>query len=64
MPEGSQTGSWRGQRWSRNPISTSPLEGTNNKIELLQRRAYGDRRNDHFKLRLLTLHHTKFTLAG
>ena len=50
--------------WYDHPISTSPLEGTNNKIGLLQRRAYGYRRYDHFKLRLLTLHHTKFTLAG
>ena len=50
--------------WYDHPISTSPLEGTNNKIGLLQRRAYGYRRYDHFKLRLLTLHHAKFTLAG
>ena len=50
--------------WYDHPISTSPLEGTNNKIGALQRRAYGYRRYDHFKLRLLTLHHAKFTLAG
>lgn len=50
--------------WYDHPISTSPLEGTNNKIGLLQRRAYGYRRYDHFKLRLLTLHHAKWTLAG
>jgi transposase len=50
--------------WYDHPISTSPLEGTNNKIGLLQRRAYGYRRYDHFKQRLLTLHHAKFTLAG
>ncbi len=50
--------------WYDHPISTGPLEGTNNKIGLLQRRAYGYRRYDHFKLRLLTLHHAKFTLAG
>ena len=50
--------------WYDHRISTGPLEGTNNKIGLLQRRAYGYRRYDHFKLRLLTLHHAKFTLAG
>ncbi len=50
--------------WYDHPISTGPLEGTNNKIGLLQRRAYGYRRYDHFKLRLLTLHHAKFKLAG
>ena len=50
--------------WYDHPISTGPVEGTNNKIGLLQRRAYGYRRYDHFKLRLLTLHHAKFTLVG
>jgi transposase len=53
-----------GLNWYDHPISTSPLEGTNNKIGLLQRRAYGYRRYDQFKQRLLTLHHAKFTLAG
>jgi transposase len=50
--------------WYDHAISTSPLEGTNNKIGLLQRRAYGYRRYDHFKQRLLTLHHAQWTLAG
>jgi transposase len=50
--------------WYDHPISTGPVEGTNNKIKLLQRRAYGYRSYDHFKERLLTLHHTKFTLVG
>ena len=45
--------------WCDEPISTGPLEGTNNKIELLQRRAYGYRNREHFILRILTLHHTK-----
>ncbi|MBM3970763.1 MAG: transposase [Planctomycetes bacterium] len=39
-------------------MSTSPLEGTNNKIGILQRRAYGDRHYGHFKLRLFALYHT------
>lgn len=50
--------------WYNHPISTGPVEGTNNKIKLLQRRAYGYRSYPHFKERLLTLHHTKFTLVG
>ena len=50
--------------WYDEPISTGPLEGINNKIGALQRRAYGYRNYDHFVLRLLTLHHTKFVLKG
>jgi transposase len=50
--------------WYIDPISTGPLEGINNKIGALQRKAYGYRNYEHFKQRLLTLHHTKFTLNG
>ena len=50
--------------WYDEPISTGPLEGINNKIGALQRRAYGFRNYEHLKLRLLTLHHTRFTLKG
>ncbi len=50
--------------WYDEPISTGPLEGTNNKIGLLQRRAYGFRNYEHLKERLLTLHHAKFSLVG
>ena len=50
--------------WYDHPISTGPLEGINNKIGALQRRAYGYRHYDHLKERLLTLHHTKFSLKG
>ena len=50
--------------WYDHPISTGPLEGINNKIGALQRRAYGYRNYDHLKERLLTLHHTKYTLQG
>ncbi len=46
------------------PLSTGPLEGINNKIGALQRRAYGYRNYDHLKERILTLHHTKYTLQG
>ena len=50
--------------WYDHPISTGPLEGINNKIKLLQHRAYGDRNKEHFRLRILTLHHTGHRLTG
>ena len=50
--------------WYHEPISTGPLEGINNKIGALQRRAYGYRNYEHLKERLLTLHHTRFTIKG
>ena len=50
--------------WYQDPISTGPLEGINNKIGALQRRAYGYRNYEHFAERLLTLHHTKSRLCG
>ncbi len=50
--------------WYDHPISTGPLEGINNKIGALQRRAYGYRNYEHIKERLLTLHHTKYALQG
>jgi transposase len=46
------------------PISTGPLEGTNNKIKLLQRQAYGFRDHEFFKLKILGLHETKYALVG
>ena len=50
--------------WYDHRISTGPLEGINNKIGALQRRAYGYRNYEHLKEKLLTLHHTKFMLQG
>ena len=50
--------------WYDHPISTGPLEGTNNKIKLLQRQAYGYRDLPLFKLKLLALHHTQHALVG
>ncbi|MBI1313432.1 hypothetical protein GC176_19250 [bacterium] len=50
--------------WYDHPISIGPLEGTNNKIKLLQHRAYGYRNKEHFHLRILTLHHTRHRLTG
>ena len=46
------------------PISTGPLEGTNNKIRTLQRQAYGYRDQEFFKLRIYALHQTKYALVG
>jgi transposase len=46
------------------PISTGPLEGTNNKIRTMQRQAYGFRDRAFFKLKILGLHETKHALVG
>ncbi len=46
------------------PISTGPLEGTNNKIKTMQRQAYGFRDMEFFKLKILALHETKYALVG
>jgi transposase len=46
------------------PISTGPLEGTNNKIQLMKRQAYGFRDAAFFKLKILGLHETKHALVG
>ena len=35
------------------PISTGPLEGTNNKIKTMKRQAYGFRDKEFFKLKIL-----------
>ena len=46
------------------PISTGPLEGTNNKIKTMQRQAYGFRDHEFFKLKIYALHQTKYALVG
>jgi len=46
------------------PITNAALEGLNNKIKVLKRKAYGYRDMEFFKLRILTIHETKFSLAG
>jgi transposase len=46
------------------PISTGPLEGTNTKIQLMKRQAYGFRDLAFFKLKILGLHETKHALVG
>ena len=46
------------------PISTGPLEGTNNKIKTMKRQAYGFRDREFFKLKILALHETRYALVG
>jgi transposase len=50
--------------WYDFPISTGPLEGTNNKIKTLQRRAYGYRDQEYFTLRIYSLHEMNYALVG
>jgi transposase len=50
--------------WHTHPISTGPLEGTNNKIRALTRQAYGFRDQEYFLLQLYALHKTRFLLVG
>ena len=46
------------------PISTGPLEGTNNKIKTLKRQAYGFRDDEFFKLKILAIHEARYALVG
>ena len=50
--------------WYDHPISTGPLEAANNKLKLLQRRAFGYRDLDFFKLKILSMHNCRFELVG
>ena len=50
--------------WYLDPISTGPLEGTNNKIKTMKRQAYGYRDEEYFQLKLYALHEAKFKLIG
>lgn len=50
--------------WYLYPISTGPLEGTNTKIRVLQRQAYGYRDQAFFQLKLYALHQAKHALIG
>jgi hypothetical protein len=45
-------------------ISNGPLEGTNNKIKTMQRQAYGFRDHEFFKLKIYSLHQTRYALVG
>jgi transposase len=46
------------------PISTGPLEGTNNKIKTMKRQAYGYRDSEFFKLKIYAIHKTRYALVG
>jgi len=46
------------------PISTGPLEGTNNKIKTMKRQAYGFRDMEFFKLKIMAVHQAKYALVG
>ena len=46
------------------PISTGPLEGTNNKIKTMKRQAYGYRDHDFFMLKILAAHESRYELVG
>ena len=50
--------------WYDHPISSGPLEGTNNKIKTLIRQAYGFRDMAFFKLRIMAIHQAKYALTG
>ena len=46
------------------PISTGPLEGTNNKIKTMKRQAYGFRDREFFKLKILAIHESRYEMVG
>jgi len=50
--------------WYDHPISTGPLEGTNNKIRTLNKQAYGYRDREYFTLRIYAMHEQKYALIG
>ncbi len=50
--------------WYKYSISTGPLEGTNTKIRVLQRQAYGFRDHEFFKLKIYALHESTYALVG
>jgi transposase len=55
---------WGILAWYDHPISTGPLEGTNNKIKTMKRQAYGFRDQEFFRLKILGIHRTKYALVG
>lgn len=55
---------WGLLAWYDCPISTGPLEGTNNKIKTMQRQAYGYRDQEFFTLKIYAAHEAKYALVG
>ena len=49
--------------WYDHPISSGPLEGTNNKIKTLKLQANGYRDLEFFKLRIMAIHEAKYALT-
>ena len=50
--------------WYDHPISSGRMEGTNNKIKVMKRMAYGYRDMEFFKLKILAIHEAKYALTG
>ncbi len=50
--------------WYDYAISNGPIEGTNNKIQLMKRQAYGYRDIEFFKLKIKALHESRYALIG
>jgi transposase len=50
--------------WCDYPISTGPLEGTNNKIKTMKRQANGFRDPEFLILRILGIHETEYASVG
>lgn len=50
--------------WFDFEMTTSPLEGLNNKIKTIKRRSYGIKNQNYFRLRILGVHDTEFILTG
>jgi transposase len=50
--------------WYNYPISTGPLEGTNNKIKTMNRQAYGFRDPEFLRLKILAIHEATYELVG
>ncbi len=48
--------------WYTKQVSTGPLEGMNNKIKVLKRKAYGYRDIDYFNLKIMDLHTSRYAL--
>src|SRR5512147_2473566 len=46
------------------PITSGPMEGTNNKIKTMKRQAYGFRDKEFFKLKILAIHETRYEMVG
>jgi len=48
--------------WYKHLISTGTLEGMNNKIKVLKRKAYGYRDMEFFNLKILDIHNVRYAL--